>query len=101
MIQCLNRIDWYELSNECFKMRVKNYPVATTDDVCNNQKSEIWKKIDLVTIHAGGTTWRVSMNLWKIISVWQIQLDLNYKLANLSTQTLPQYAWNRQQKLKI
>ena len=43
----------YGLSNESFKVRVKNHPRATTEDICDHLKSEIRKKADVVIIHAG------------------------------------------------
>ena len=41
------------MSNESFKVRVKNHPGATTEDICDHLKSEIRKKPDVVIIHAG------------------------------------------------
>ena len=49
----LNGIDQHGLSNESFNVRVKNYPEATTEDMCDHLKSEIRKKPDLVIIQAG------------------------------------------------
>ena len=39
----LSGIDQHGLSNESFKLRVKNHPGATTEDICNNLKPEIRK----------------------------------------------------------
>ena len=41
------------MSNESFKVRVKNHSGATTEDICDHLKSEIRKKPDVVIIHAG------------------------------------------------
>ena len=47
------RIHQHGLSNESFKVRVKNHPGATAEDICDHLKSEIRKKPDVVIIHAG------------------------------------------------
>ena len=49
----LNNIDQHGLSNQSFKVRIKNRPGATAEDICNHLKSEIRKKPDVVIIHAG------------------------------------------------
>ena len=49
----MNGIDQHGLSNESFKIRVKNHPGATTEDICDHLKPEIRKKRDVVIIHAG------------------------------------------------
>ena len=49
----LNGIDQHGLSNESFKVRVKNHPGATTEDICDHLKPEIRKKPDVIIIHAG------------------------------------------------
>ena len=46
-------MDQHGLSNESFKVRVKNHPGATAEDICKHLKQEIRKKHDLVIIHAG------------------------------------------------
>ena len=51
----LNGIEQHGLSNESFKVRVKNYPGAATEDICDHLKPEIWKKPDAVIIHVGQT----------------------------------------------
>ena len=50
-----NGIEQHGLSNESFKVRVKNYPGAATEDICDHLKPEIWKKPDAVIIHVGQT----------------------------------------------
>ena len=45
-------IDQHGLSNEPFKVRVKNHSGATTEDICDYLKPEIRKKPDVVIIHA-------------------------------------------------
>ena len=47
-----NGIDQHGLSNESFKVRVKNHPEATTEDICDHLNPEIRKKHDVVIIHA-------------------------------------------------
>ena len=47
----LNGIDQCGLSNESFKVRVKNHPGVTTEDICDHLKPEIRKKSDVVIIH--------------------------------------------------
>ena len=37
----LNGIDQHGLSNQSFKVRVKNHPGVTAEDICNHLKSEI------------------------------------------------------------
>ena len=49
----LNGIDQQNLSNGSFKVRVKNHPGATTEDICGHLKPEIRKKPEIVIIHAG------------------------------------------------
>ena len=49
----LNYIDQHGLSNEPFKVRVKKYSGATTEDICDHLKPEIRKKPDVVIINAG------------------------------------------------
>ena len=49
----LNAIEQHGLSNESFKVRVKNYSGVATEDICDHLKPEIWKKPDVVIIHAG------------------------------------------------
>ena len=49
----LNNIDQYGLSNDPFKLRVKNHPGATTEDLYHHLKPEIWKKLDAVITHLG------------------------------------------------
>ena len=46
----LNSIDQHGLSNESFKVRVKNHPGATTN-ICDHLKPEIRKKPDVVITH--------------------------------------------------
>ena len=41
------------MPNESFKVRVKNHPGATTEDICDHLKPEIRNKPDAVIIHAG------------------------------------------------
>ena len=48
----MNGIDQHGLSNESFKVRVKNHPEATTEDICDHLNPEIRKKHDAVIIHA-------------------------------------------------
>ena len=62
----LSGIDERGLSNKYFKVRVKNHPGATTEDVCDHLKLEIRKKPDVVIIHAGADD---LTNYWKIMSV--------------------------------
>ena len=49
----MNDIDQHGVPNESFKVRVKNDPGATTEDICNPLKSKIRKKPNVVIIHAG------------------------------------------------
>ena len=49
----LNGIDQHGLSNESFKVRVKNHPGATAEYICHHLKPEIWKKSVVVIIHDG------------------------------------------------
>ena len=49
----LNCIDQHGSSNESFKVRAKNHPGATTEDICDHLKPEIRKKPDVVIIYAG------------------------------------------------
>ena len=41
------------MSNESFKVRIKNYPGVTTEDICHHVKPEIRKKPDAVIINFG------------------------------------------------
>ena len=47
----LNNIDQHDSSNEPFKVRVKNHPRATADDICDHLKPEIQKRPGVVIIH--------------------------------------------------
>ena len=49
----LSGIDQQGLSIESFKVRVKTLPRVPTKDICDHLKPEIWKKPDVVIIHAG------------------------------------------------
>ena len=49
----LNGIDEHGSSNQSFKVRIKNHPGATAEDIYNHLKSEIRKKPDVVIIHVG------------------------------------------------
>ena len=49
----LNGIYQHGLSNESFRVRVKNHPGARTEDICDHLKPEIQKKSDVATTHAG------------------------------------------------
>ena len=49
----LNGIDQHGLSNESFKVWVKNHPGATAEYICDHLKPEIWKKSIAVIIHDG------------------------------------------------
>ena len=49
----LNGVDQHGLSNESFKVRVKNHPGATAEYICDHLKPEIWKKSVVVIIHDG------------------------------------------------
>ena len=48
----LSGIDQYGLSKNSFKVRVKNHPGLTAEDICDHLKPEIRDKPDAVIIHA-------------------------------------------------
>ena len=49
----MNGIDQHGLPNESFKLRVKNYPGATIEYMCEHLKPEIRKNPDVLLRHAG------------------------------------------------
>lgn len=64
------------MPNESCKVRVKNYPRATAEDICNHLKPEIQKKPGVVIIHTGANDLTINS---KILGVWQV---LRSKLWN-------------------
>ena len=80
----MNGIDQLGLSNESFKVRVKNHPEATTEDICDHLNPEIRKKHDAVIIHAAT---RDLTNNCKSLENYKCMADSvrsklpNYKLA--------------------
>ena len=84
----LNGIDQYGLSNESFKVRVKNHPGVTTD-ICDHLKTEIRKKPDIVIIHTRTSDLTSNTkSLENFLSLLQIQLDLNHRVENWLYQIL-------------
>ena len=76
----LNSIDKHGLSNESFKVRVKNYSGAATDDICGHFKPEIWNKSDVVIIPAG--TNDLTSNSKSLENYGRIAYSLRSKLPN-------------------
>ena len=67
----LNGIDHHGFSNEYFKVRIKNHPGATAENICDNLKLEIQEKPDVVIIHTGtNDLTQITANHEKIITVW-------------------------------
>ena len=64
-------IDQHGLSNEPFKIRVKNHPGARTEDICDHLKPD-----------AGTNDLTNNSKSLENYKLWQIQLDLNYQIAN-------------------
>ena len=84
----MNGIDQYGLSNESFKVRVKNHPGATTD-ICDHLKIEMRKKPDIVIIHTRTSDLTSNTKLLEIfLSLLQIQLDQNHRVDNWRYQIL-------------
>ena len=84
----MNGIDQYGLSNESFKVRVKNHPEATTD-ICDHLKTKMRKKLDIVIIHTRTSDLTSNTKSLEIfLSLLQIQLDLNHGVENWRYQIL-------------
>ena len=49
----LNGINEESLSDDRFKVKVKNHSGATTEDICDFIKPEVRKKPDIIIVHAG------------------------------------------------
>ena len=76
----LNSIDKHGLSNESFKVRVKNYSGVTADDICDHFKPEIWNKPDVVIINA--VTNDLTSNSKSSENYGRIAYSLRSKLPN-------------------
>ena len=48
----MNGIDQHSISKEYLKVKVKNFPRATTEYICDHLKSEIQKRPNVAVIHA-------------------------------------------------
>ena len=49
----LNGINEEGLSDDRYKVKVKNHSGATTEDICDFIKPEVRKKPDIIIVHAG------------------------------------------------
>ena len=76
----LNGIDQHGLSNESFKVRVRNHPGATTEDICRHLKPEIQKKPDVVIIHVGASD--LTSNSKSLENYKRMADSIRFKLPN-------------------